>query len=293
MARINLWLSQLATWVLFSERSSRSSGLIRIGLAFLAWGRFANDLGVFNHTELYEYGISAVFFISTTFMVLGIFSRFSTLVTGLTILVMYFVDLSDAILRGWWAHHIYLLGFATILCALTPCGRSYSVDRWLAIRRAQRRNEPLPEEAGNVWALRLIAIQVSSVYLWSAFDKLNIAFLSGERIQAIVMAKIYGSTFPGFDGFTTLALLIGVSTVIIEITLGIGLLIPRVRPFLVVVGFFFHGTIFILLPVFTFSATMWVLYLAYFNPDEIHKMIDKLQGHLDGPLLEKDIQIAE
>lgn len=278
MSAINMTLQRLAVWALFGEKSSRSSAIIRIGLAILAWSRFAEEMVFFRQTDTGDYVLAVNFFAATTLMALGIFSRFSTLWAGTTMLLMYYyAGFSNE--REWFWHHVYLLAFATILCAFTPCGKSYSIDRWLAVQRARRNNELPPPEAGNIWAVRLMAIQVSSVYLWSSFDKLNTGFLSGARMQHIFMSEYYGSTFPDIPGFEVLTLLIALSTVAIELVLGVGLFIRKLRPYLMPIGVTFHAILYLVLPVETFSATMWVLYLAYFDPDEVHAFIDSLQGY--------------
>ena len=48
--------------------------------------------------------------------------------------------------------------------------------------------------------------------------------------------------------------------------------------YLLLPGLAFHAVIYCTLPVYTFSATMVVLYLAYFDPDDVHGFIDRLQG---------------
>ena len=47
---------------------------------------------------------------------------------------------------------------------------------------------------------------------------------------------------------------------------------------LVLPGLAFHAIIYVTLPVYTFSATMALLYLAYFDADAVDKVIARLQG---------------
>ena len=50
------------------------------------------------------------------------------------------------------------------------------------------------------------------------------------------------------------------------------------RRWLVNPGLLLHAGFYVLLPIVTFSATMFVLYLAYFDADTIHSVIDRLSG---------------
>jgi hypothetical protein len=185
------------------------------------------------------------------------------------------------VVRGiepWTHHHTYLLAFAAFLCALTPCGRSYSLDRYLSVRKAKETGSPLPQESGNLWALRLIALQAALIYFWTAYDKTNWTFLSGITLERIFMWNYVGSDYPDFPGFHLMMVVISWITVLLEYAL-IGLLFGRFRKWLVLPGLLFHGLIYILLPVGTFSLTMWALYLSFFDPDKVHALIDEISGN--------------
>jgi hypothetical protein len=68
------------------------------------------------------------------------------------------------------------------------------------------------------------------------------------------------------------------ATVALEYALAFGMLHARTRRWLVLPGLLLHAAFYIVLPVRTFSATMFVLYLAYFDPDAVHAVIDRLSG---------------
>ena len=269
---------RLAMWAVGTEGSTRTAALIRIGLAALLWSRWARDLQLFRDLTPATTVIAFVFFVSTVAMFVGLCSRSATAVAGATALTMCY----GAIALGhpqWVQHNCFLLAHATMLCALTPCGRSYSLDRWLAVRRALRQQRPLPAERGNLWGLRLLACQVSLVYFWSAYDKTSLAFLSGERLEFIVLWFFFGSTYPTIEGFRPLMLLLASGTVVLEYALAIGLFLPATRRWLAVPGLLLHGVWYMLLPMHTFSATMWCLYLTYFDADAVHEVIEKLHGN--------------
>ncbi len=278
MSRAAAWRTRLIDWAVRTEGSSRSSALIRIGLALLLWGRWAGEVALFRYPSVSGLLLSGAFFTTTTAMLFGLFSRAATAAAGVVAFTMYYYVGFGLGREPWTHHHVYLLAMATLLCALTPCGRSYSVDRWLAVRRASRAGRPPSPERGNLWGLRLIALQLSMVYLWSAFDKTTPGFLGGDRLEMIVMWFYLGSDYPTWSGFPALMAVASVAAVALEYALGIGLLFSRTRKWLVIPGLLWHGIIFVTLSVATFSLTMWCLYLAYFDADAVHGVIDELGG---------------
>ncbi|WP_176480245.1 HTTM domain-containing protein [Mesorhizobium sp. WSM3859] len=171
--------------------------------------------------------------------------------------------------------YTYLLAVAALLIALTPCDRSYSLDRYLAVTRAERTGVPPPAERGNLWGLRLIVVQLSVLYFFAAFDKSNHAFLSGARLEQIFLWFYAGSDYP--SGLAWLATLVSFGVVALEYCLAFGLPFRATRRDLVLPGLAFHAIIYVTLPVYTFSATMALLYLAYFDADAVDKVI-ALQG---------------
>ena len=107
-------------------------------------------------------------------------------------------------------------------------------------------------------------------------DKTSYAFLSGARIEAIFLWYYAGSDYPA--GLAWLATIVSFAVVALEYCLAFGLPFRRTRRYLVVPGLAFHSIIYLSLPVYTFSATMALLYLAYFDADAIDKIIARLQG---------------
>ena len=271
-----LW-GRLADWGANSWGSSRSAALIRIGLAALLWSRLANEMILYRDQSVAGLLLSLSFFVATTALLAGFQSRTAALWSGaIGFLVYYFGP--ELGRTPWVHHHTYLLSMAVTLLALTPCGRSYSVDRYLAVVRAEKSNQPPPEERGNLLGLRLMVVQLTVLYFFSALDKTNFSFLSGARLEHIFLYYYSGSDYPGLPGFTWLAMLIAMAVVALEYALAFGLPFERTRRYMLLPGLAFHAVIYCTLPVYTFSATMVVLYLAYFDPDDIHRLIDRIQG---------------
>ncbi len=280
MNRLRAWADRLGAWALHTEGSTRSSALIRIGLAATLWTRWGRDLMPAHNPSFpwpFWLALSASFYLSTTLMFAGLFSRPAAVWAGLTALTLYGVGgQADPVV--WVSHHTYLLAFATLLCGLTPCGSSYSLDRWRAVRRAGRRGQAPPPERGNLWGLRLIALQVTAVYLWSALSKLNGRFLSGPSLEYAFLSTYLTPRPVPLPGFGAVVVGLAWITVALEVAVGVGMLFPRVRRWVVLPGLGMHAAFYVLLPVRTFSVTMWILYLAYFDADAVHEVIGRMEG---------------
>jgi len=274
-----LALAALADWAIGTEASSRSSALIRIGLALLFWSRWAGELLLYRDQSPAGLLLSVNFFAATTLLFVGFHSKVAAAWTGCVGFAMYFYFGHELGREPWTHHHTYLLAAAPLMLAATPCGRSYSLDRYLAIRRAERDGTPVPPERGNVWGLRLIVVQMSTIYFFSAFDKTGSGFLGGARLEQIYLWFYVGSDYPALPALSALAMLVAVAVVALEYALAFGLPFQKTRRYLILPGLAFHLVIYMTLPVYTFSATMMLLYLAYLDPDAVHAAIDRLQGH--------------
>jgi hypothetical protein len=270
---------QVVDWAVHTEASTRSSGLLRLALVPVIWSRWAIELLLYIDLSPTGIALSVNYFLATTLMFFGVFSRFTSLWTGLVLLTMYHYFGLELGREPWTHHHTYILAVSPILCAATPCGRSFSFDRWWALRKASKRGEPPPPERGNVWGLRLVALQMSTIYFFASIDKTNWGFLSGDRMEHYLAWFYFGSEVPHSGLFHATMFVSAVATVALEYALAFGLLFRRTRPWLVVPGLLLHGLFYVLLPVSTYTATMWVLYLGYLDPDAVHRWLDRMQGH--------------
>ena len=271
-----IWRKFVA-WAVETVDSSRSSALIRIGLVFVIWARFARAARPWDSDFGWPIAFSLLFFVATVARLIGYKARISTFVTGVLAISFYYFFGMVLGHEPYTHHHTYWIGIATLFCALTPCDKSYSLDRWLAVRRARKEGRRLPPEEGNVWGLRLIVVQLTMMYFWTAVDKLRSpSFLNGERLQGIFMSLYphYGYWIESLWPFIVMAWIV----VILELCLAFGMPFRATRRYLVIPGLLLHGLFFALLPVGTYSITIALLYLAYFDPNQIHRVIDELSG---------------
>lgn len=276
MTRAMHALRRLQAWALDSEGSTRPAALLRVALALVLWARFADELAPYRVRNPEELALGLTFFAGSTLMLLGLWTRIATATTAATLVALFYGFGLHLGRLGWIHHHTYLLMWATILCALTPCGRSLSVDRWRALRRAERDGTPPAPERANLWGMRLCALQLAALYLAAAVDKTDPAFLRGDRLEAILLwtyADLGLTASPALRAAAT----VGAWLVLIaEYTLAVGLLHPRARRWLIVPGLALHAGFYLLVPVSTFSVTVWCLYIAVLDPAAVDRALARI-----------------
>lgn len=259
------------------QGSTRAIGLMRISLGLLAWARFADRLLPSRHPTWEWHLGAAIFFPLSLLFVLGLGTRVTAplFAAACWYVVAY---LGHFHYEPWTHHHVYALLFGITLLALTPCGGSFSVDRWLALGRAERASEPPPPEVGPLWAVPLIGLHVSLMYVFSAYDKLTWAFLSGQRLQQSFQFLYFGSDAPPSPWWEIATAIAGTGTVAIELWLAVALWLPAQRRVAIAVGLALHAAFYLAIPVGIFSLTVAAFYLAFLDPDRLHRGIDRLLG---------------
>ncbi|MCA9663690.1 MAG: HTTM domain-containing protein [Myxococcales bacterium] len=269
---------RLVAWALDAEGSTRPAALIRIGAVPLLWTCVGENLSLVRATGAAQAAEVVLFYAASLAALIGLRTRVATALTAAVLVHIYVAAGSEAYARFFSHHHQALLTFLFVLLVFAPAGRSLSVDRWLALRRAAAAGEAPPPERGPLWALRLIALQVSAVYLWSVVDKLSLDFISGGRLERIAMELYVGSDLPEGAGIHALFVAASWAVLILEVALGVGLWSARARRWLVPLGILFHAILFLAVPVCVFSALMVLLYLAYAAPEAVDRAIARLVG---------------
>ena len=183
----------IAGW-LRREGSTRALGLVRVGTGLMLWARFAREMMPMRDLHPDRVALSMAFYVFSTGMVLGVATPVS--MAGMAAVMATMVIGYGAVIEDWTHHHVTLHMLVVFWLALTPCGRSFSVDRWLAVRSAEARGAPLPPERGPLWAAVLLPIQVCTVYAWSVVDKLGNHFLNGTQLEQLAMMYVFGAQPP-------------------------------------------------------------------------------------------------
>jgi hypothetical protein len=258
-----------ADWFFHAEGSSRSAAILRVALPCLVWARFAEEMMPLRDFAPTRVAIGLAFYVSSLFLCIGFQSRPAAAALGAVLLSFrYYLGFHEG-QEPYVHHHVHLLALATCLLALTPCDRSYSLDRWLRLRRGTDLRE-----TGNLLGLRLLVVLLSSIYVWGTVSKLTPWFLDGDRMAQIFLSLYWGSD-PTPRGFQPLMIAMSWGTLVVEPFLAVALWIPRLRWAAVIVGAIFHLALYVLLPVSTFSLTMIVLYVAAFDPEDVHRFLEQ------------------
>lgn len=256
-----------------TEISSRPLGLFRIFMSvtiichltsFWAGGR------VDDHAL--SHALVVVFLLSTWFVLVGYKTRVATAIMALTALVlhMYYGVALDKYVLSKEVQKVQVM----VLMALTPCGRSLSVDRAIEVRRARAEQRPPAPETMPWWQLELFILQISAVYLWAAENKSDPAWFRGERMERYWVEWFGGSDSLAFKPLVhPIAVLLAWATTILEYVLAFGLLSRRWRPYLLWGGVLLHLGILYSLSVTYFSATMLLILGLCLPPRVVHDFI--------------------
>ena len=175
---------------------------------------------------------------------------------------------------------VELLRILALYLALAPAGAALSVDRW---RRAKAAFWEFPLRAP--WALRLIQIQLSVLYIaavwwkargttWHEGTAVSYAF----RIEDIARFDV--------PNFVTDSLLIAnvltFGTLAVELALGILVWNRVLRPWVLLVGVALHIGIDLAVRVGFFSYAVFVLYLAFIPPETMKAWVLAVRDRLAG-----------
>jgi hypothetical protein len=164
-----------------------------------------------------------------------------------------------------------LLRVTALYLALSPAGAALSLDR---ARRTRDRFWEFPARAP--WALRLMQVQLSVIYLATAWTKLRGAtWNDGTAVSyALRVGDLERFPIPRFVTDSTLiANLMTYGTLTIEIALGVLVWNRRARPWVLGLGVALHLSIEYSMRVGFFTAAMFVLYLAFVPPETASRVV--------------------
>lgn len=158
-----------------------------------------------------------------------------------------------------------LIRVMALYLVLAPAGASLSVDR---LRRARERFWSFPARAP--WALRLVQLQVSVIYLSTVWEKLQgDTWRDGTAVSyALRTTDIQRVALP--HALVDSQLVAGVltyGTLATELAVGVLIWNRRARPFVIVPAIMLHLFIEATLTAGFFSAAMLTAYLAFVPPD--------------------------
>lgn len=150
---------------------------------------------------------------------------------------------------------------------LAPSGESLSLDRW---RRARQTFWEFPARAP--WALRLMQVQLSILYLAGVWNKLaSDTWNDGTAVSLAVRLEDL-QRFEPPDAIATSELasnLLTYGTIAIEASLGVLVWNRTLRPYVLALGVCMHLGIDLSLRVGLFGFALFVLYIAFLPPQAV------------------------
>lgn len=192
-------------------------------------------------------------------LTVGLFSRLASVIVFIGILsfqrrMPWILNSGDVVLR---VTAFYLM--------LAPTGAALSVDRW---RRARDRFWEFPKRAP--WALRLIQVQLSVIYLSAVWSKMQGAsWNNGSAVYyALSVEDIRRFAVPSFVLESELLVnLQTYGTLVVEAAIGVLVWNRVMRPYVLALGVFLHGSLDYAMLLVFFSHAMVVCYLAFVSPE--------------------------
>jgi hypothetical protein len=212
--------------------------------------------------------------VASLFLMAGLFTRLAA--------VVVFVGLISLERRNPFVFNSGdgLLKVIAFYMLLAPAGASLSLDRW---RRARDAFWEFPLRAP--WALRLMQVQLSVLYLATVWTKLSgTAWNDGTAIS--YAARLEDLTrFELPDWITTSELIVNLmtyGTLAAEAAIGILVWNRRLRPWVLGLGVFLHLAIDVTMRVGFFSYGLFVLYIAFLPPEAVSARLLALRRRVLG-----------
>ena len=222
------------------------------------WGVFA----LFTSDRALLIGWS-VLLVSSVALTIGWHSRLAALVVFALIVSFQHRD-------PWvWNSGDVAVRIEALILTLSPCGAALSVDQarssgtfWSAQQRPQ-------------WAVRLLQVQMSLIYLASALSKINGAtWPQGTAVSyALRLPDLVLLSAPHW--VTNSVLLMNVATwgaLVAELSLALLVWNRRLRPWVLAAGVVMHTIIMCTIAVGFFTLAMFVLYLAFIPPEAVQRL---------------------
>ena len=166
-----------------------------------------------------------------------------------------------------------LIRIEALFIALAPCGAALSLDQ------RRRSGSFFSAEDKKMWALRLMQVQVSIIYISTVVAKLK-----GETWQdgtaVSYSLRQYDMLVIPTPGWVTSNLLLMNAmtwgTLLIEFGIGVLVWNRRCRPWVLAGGVILHLSIMLTIEVGLFSLAVYVLYLSFIPSHRVKVIVDKL-----------------
>lgn len=237
----------------------------------------ANLFHLSNGSYEFVFGFALIYGISIITSLFGLYTRFS--------LITVLICMTSFHQRNIWllSSSEVLMRTITLLLVFTPCAHLYSIDSYISFKK---RKWP-------VWGTRLIQLQVSVIYLWTAWHKLKgDTWIDGTAVYyATRIESLTNNTIPFLMDSPSFIKMATWGTLIIEISLGSLIWFSEFRKPLIFLGIIFHLGIEYFMTIPFFEWYMIALLCVFMLPEEIRGIVNKalriLKALFQKPFLEK------
>lgn len=231
-----------------------------------------NIFHLFNVGYEFVYVLFIIYILALIFSAIGFYTR-TSLVVALVCMVSFHQ-------RNIWvlSSSELLMRLMTILLICSPCGHAFSVDSILG-RKFSSFKQP---REWSPWAMRVMQIQLSVIYVWTAWHKLK----GNTWIEGT--ALYYATRLESMKNFTVPFLLDWIpflkaatwGTLIIEFALGTLIWFKEFRKPLIIIGIVFHLGIEYMMSIPYFEIIMILLLLLFVTPEEVRLFVENLKTKL-------------
>jgi hypothetical protein len=278
----SLW-ARVQAWALFDEGSTRALGLVRIAFSwmvlstlgdeFLLWKVLPGGHGpAWSSSQTVGLAVVGTLLLSSgPLVVVGWCTRQASVVFAASLLLAFFWLGETLGIERFRHHHRQLMMMVATGLALSPAGVSFSVDRWLAVRRAVAGGALVPLEQAPLMGQRLVCAVVTSLYLGGAVDKARVAFLNGHELERIFCWYFADATRLGWPWLWQV---LAVGSVVFEAVLAVGLWSRRWQWPLWCAAAAFHAVLALTMSVGPFGAMTCVVSLLFLPPARIDAVLD-------------------
>lgn len=221
----------------------------------------ANVFNLFHSSYQTVYFLMGAYGFAIFCSLIGFFTR-SSLIATLILMTsfhqrsIWFLSSSEMLMR-----------LITILLIVSPCGHSLSLDSILGRFFPQFKKKKM----WPVWALRLIQIQISVVYLWTVLHKLQgSTWLDGTAVYyATRLEGMANFSIPFMMNSIIFLKLASWGTLLIETALGTLIWTKKYRKPVIYGGILFHLVIEYVMSIPFFEWYMMALLVNFFTPEEL------------------------
>lgn len=261
-----IWMSMIFIYFLIDLGNSQdfygphallSQNTVRDQFPFL----HANIFNLFRPSYETVNGIMLVYALSIVASIFGLFTRYS--------LILALILMTSLHQRNIWllSSSEMLMRAITLMLVFSPCGHSLSVDALLGRYFQDFRKKTL----SPVWALRLIQIQISVVYLWTVWHKLQgETWLNGTAVYyATRLDSMANFTVPVLMDSLIFLKLMTWGTLLVELSLGTLIWFKKFRRPVIVTGILFHLGIQYIMSIPFFELYMMALLINFVSPDDL------------------------